>query len=528
MTRSTRHIHERFLRHLWSRQYLKQSSLRTKDGRTVAVLEVGTMNLGSGPDFLEAKVNIGGTMYVGDVEIHRTQEDWLRHHHEHDPRYNKVILHVLLEKSSNGQATVVESGRKVPVLILGHFLSESIREVWSKTITDERARRTETIKCFLGNNSVDPLLIRRWLEKLAVERLEFKLRRFDERLKELARERQLALHEVPRTWGEPPVEGSPEEIPPPHRELTQKDVARRELWEQVLYEGIMEGLGYVRNMAPFERLARIVTLDAVKKLAAAEDELKLQALLFGVAGLLPKIASLKEEDSKEYVRALIRAWNQLRRDFRCEILHPADWQFFPTRPMNFPTVRMAAASALMKRILREDGFKRMIQTVKSFQGNKVQELYSLFSLTTNYFWKTHYNFDHPSTKTVKALGATRTRDIIINTVVPMCLLYARIFRDAAVRHGTIEVYHSMSPSAENEITRLMQQQLLKGRLALDSPGRQQAAIQLYKFYCTEGRCHECDIGKLVFSTEIEDGALRSNVEKNSNMAQVTARLGQTM
>jgi hypothetical protein len=74
----------------------------------------------------------------------------------------------------------------------------------------------------------------------------------------------------------------------------------------------------------------------------------------------------------------------------------------------------------------------------------------------------------------------------------------------------------------------MQQQLLKGRLALDSPGRQQAAIQLYKFYCTEGRCHECDIGKLVFSTEIEDGALRSNVEKNSNMAQVTARLGQTM
>ncbi|MEK6565226.1 MAG: DUF2851 family protein [Bacteroidota bacterium] len=516
------------MRHIWSRQYLQQSSLSTADGRTVEVLEVGTMNLESGPDFLEAKVNIGGTAYVGDVEIHRTQEDWLRHHHEHDPRYNKVILHVLLENETGRTATVVESGREVPVLVLGNFLPESIRAVWFKTIEDERARRAERIPCFTKNSGVSAEALRRWFDKLTVQRLEFKLRRFEERLKELARERQMALREVPRTWGEPPVEGSPDEVPPPYRELTQNDVARKELWEQVLYEGIMEGLGYVRNMAPFTRLAQIVTLDVVKNLHAVDDECKLQALLFGVAGLLPKISFLKEENSKEEARRLIRVWENLRRDFRSEILHPADWQFFPTRPLNFPTVRMAAASALIRKIIKEDGFRRNIQTIKFSQGNKVQELHSFFSIKTSDFWRAHYNFDHPSSSPVKSLGATRIRDMIINTVVPVSLLYARIFHDFTVRHETIKLYHAMAPSAENEVTRIIEEQLSKDRMPLDSPGRQQAAIQLYKFYCTEGRCHDCDIGKLVFLAEIEDGALRSSVENNSNMAQVTARLGQTM
>jgi hypothetical protein len=498
MTRFARHIHERFLRHLWSNQYLRKSALQTTDGRQLEILEVGNMNLESGPDFVNAKVNIGGTTYVGDVEIHRTQEDWLRHHHEHDPRYNKVILHVLLENETGRNATVVESGREVPVLVLGNFLPESIRGVWFKTIVDERARRAERIPCFEKNSAVSAEALRRWFDKMTVERLEFKLRRFEERLKELARERQLALREVPRTWGEAPVEGSPEEIPPPHRELTQKDVTKKDLWEQVLYEGIMEGLGYGKNMAPFTRLAQIVTLDVVKKLESVHDELKLQALLFGVAGLLPKISSLKEENSKEEARRLIRAWNQIRRDFRSEILHPTDWQFFPTRPMNFPTVRMAAASALIRKIIKEDGFRKIIQTIKFSQGNKVQELHSFFSIETGDFWRAHFNFDHPSSSPVKSLGATRIRDMIINTVVPLGLLYARIFHDFAVRHETIELYHAMAPSAENEVTRIIEQQLLKGRMLLDSPGRQQAAIQLYKFYCTEGRCHDCDIGKLVF------------------------------
>jgi len=40
----------------------------------------------------------------------------------------------------------------------------------------------------------------------------------------------------------------------------------------------------------------------------------------------------------------------------------------------------------------------------------------------------------------------------------------------------------------------MEKQLLKGRLLLKDVSRQQAVIQLYKFYCTEGGCADCELG----------------------------------
>jgi hypothetical protein len=40
---------------------------------------------------------------------------------------------------------------------------------------------------------------------------------------------------------------------------------------------------------------------------------------------------------------------------------------------------------------------------------------------------------------------------------------------------------------------LMEKQLLKGKSPLKNVSSQQAVIQLYKFYCTEGRCSECEL-----------------------------------
>jgi hypothetical protein len=51
---------------------------------------------------------------------------------------------------------------------------------------------------------------------------------------------------------------------------------------------------------------------------------------------------------------------------------------------------------------------------------------------------------------------------------------------------------------ENSLTRLMARQLLRGKLRLDSVAAQQGLIQLYKFYCREERCAECDVGSVVF------------------------------
>lgn len=495
----SKNIHERFLRHIWSRQYLDASKLRTCDGRLLKVIDVGVLNLDGGPDFAEAKVRIGSTTFVGDVEIHRTVADWFNHQHQSDPRYNRVVLHVVLEGNPQQPATASLSGRSIPVLVLSDFLSEPIQSIWQKAILDERARKAETIRCFRRNDNIGDVALAGWLRKLATERLELKLQRFEERLKDLAYEHLMTVREHPRTYGEPATEGFPEEIPPPYKELTQKDFSRKELWEQVLYEGLMEGLGYAKNREPFVRLARSVTLKRLRESGLDRDEKKREALLFAVAGLLPKIKTLRNRDSKDYVRGLIRAWNEMRSSFRIPKLRASDWQFFPTRPANFPTLRISAANVLIGGLMNDDLFRTLIQTLKAVdepEGSR-KTLTRLLSVQADEFWHHHYDFDQPTKKIMVALGQSRIDDLLVNTAVPIALLYARIFKDSRVREHTLRFYESFPAVEENALTRLMQSQLLHNRLPLDSASKQQGLIQLYQFYCTEDRCAECEVGRAI-------------------------------
>ena len=67
---------------------------KTTDGQEVEVIDTGLHNHNAGPDFFNAKVKIGGTLWVGNVEIHDRASDWFLHRHDRDPNYNNVILHV--------------------------------------------------------------------------------------------------------------------------------------------------------------------------------------------------------------------------------------------------------------------------------------------------------------------------------------------------------------------------------------------------------------------------------------------------
>ena len=495
MKRPVPNIHERFLRHIWSKQYLAHN-LQTSDRKKIEVLDVGRLNMDGGPDFCNAKIKLNGVTYSGDVEIHRTVFDWFQHQHQEDPRYNKVILHVVLETTANFPPTVVSCGRRIPILELGRFLSDSIHAIWQKAILDERAKNLQTIPCFHYNDVILPEALDHWLVKLAVERLELKLRRFEGRLQQLAHERRMMLHEWRRPYGSHPFEGELDEIPQHLRELTQKDYSSKELWEQLLYEGIMEGLGYAKNRRPFLRLAENLTLKNIVYLTHPPADSAVESLLFGVANLLPKSKTLPEKEARQYVRLLRSHWKELRPQYRGEILHPADWQFFPTRPFNFPTLRLAAACTIVKKILEDDLFRSIVQVLKSAipATKKASTLRRLFTIETNDFWKHHYNFQKTASTVVTALGATRIREIIINTVLPIGLLYARIFKDTHVREGVLDLYRSLPAMEYNSVIRLMERQLLKNRLPLTNVDRQQALIHLYTYYCAGNRCADCEVG----------------------------------
>ena len=85
---------EQLLHYVFKHKLFPLKELKTSDGDPVEVIDPGLHNHNAGPDFFNAKVKIGQTLWVGNVEIHDKSSDWYLHGHDKDQRYNNVILHV--------------------------------------------------------------------------------------------------------------------------------------------------------------------------------------------------------------------------------------------------------------------------------------------------------------------------------------------------------------------------------------------------------------------------------------------------
>ena len=71
---------EHLLQQIWQYQRIHRGELRTTDGRRVAVLHPGFMNLEAGPDFQQAHIQVGRAAPVEcDVEIDVASGGWQQH-----------------------------------------------------------------------------------------------------------------------------------------------------------------------------------------------------------------------------------------------------------------------------------------------------------------------------------------------------------------------------------------------------------------------------------------------------------------
>ncbi len=486
------HIPEQFIRQIWQHQRFTATHLHTSDGRKVEVLSPGISNIDGGPDFTNARIRIGNITFYGDVELHQDADEWVSHLHQNDQHYNRVILHVVLTARPLAPPARTASKRHLPLLVLHPYLDDTLRAVWMKAISDERDDHRKTIPCYTLNDEVPADLMDRWIERLAHERMELKIRRFEERLKELIDERKLVIREpYPRYYG------NPDEIPPPTREYTRRDYANRSLWEQLLYEAIMEGLGYSKNTEPFLILARSMRLSVLRQ-HDLEDTGTVMALLFGVAGLLPSERLLSDKDARLYVRALRHRWKVLRPSFKGRMLQPGDWLFFRLRPSNFPTARLASMCFLVSAMFGEDGFRSLISSVKKdgiTSRERLESCRAMFTITPDEFWQHHYRLDQRPSSMGLSIGSERINDLLVNGVLPIVLLYARLFKDQNVRTNALKMLESLPSPQKNSITRLLQQQLLKKKARFTSAFAQQGGIHLFKFFCAPVRCAECEIGR---------------------------------
>lgn len=496
---------EAILRRIWQEQAFTKDRLATAEGKPVRILSPGTTNTDGGPDFLNAKISIGNILYHGDVELHVDANEWLLHRHDADPHYNKVILHVVLTTTHLSPPARTASRRAIPLLVLHPFLDERFHRAWEKALLDESTDAAHALACAPVNDDVPLSAVNTWLERLARERIELKMRRFEERLKQLADEARHVVREpYPRYYGDPA------EIPVPKKEYSKKDFTDKVLWEQLVYEGVMEALGYSKNSLPFLQLARSLPLKVLRT-QSLDDTQSIMALLFGTAGLLPASTSVREPESRAYVVQLQTRWKALRSLVKGETLNAGDWLFFRLRPSNFPTARLAAACFLLPALFGNESLRSLIRIFKMELGTKerLRRLHGMFAFEPDDFWKRHYHFLSRPARTPKqkveaeeegkshavALGVARINDILINTIIPIVLLYARHFNDGVLRSHARQLLSAIPPTQRNAVTDIVQHQLLKTKGVLSSSVHHQGALQLYRFYCSHVRCAECAIGR---------------------------------
>ena len=282
---------EDFLQYIWQhRLYLPEGNLTSED-EPVEPLQPGQPNKHAGPDFMDARVRIGGTLWAGCVEIHLRSSDWERHGHHIDPAYNNVVLHVVYRHDAD---TYNARRQKIPVMEL-HF-DACYFDNYNR-LTDSKER----IVCRDELRHLDNFSLVSWLERLSIERLEQK-----------------------------------------SEAIMQTYTATGNHWEETLYQRLARNFGFSLNALPFESLAKSLPLHILLK---HRDHLQqIEALLFGQAGMLAD-----EQIVDAYYVELRKEYLYLQKKYNLEPIDRFLWKFLRLRPINFPTLRVAQFAALIHR-----------------------------------------------------------------------------------------------------------------------------------------------------------------------------------
>ena len=432
-----KYIAENFLYHIWDEQHLKDA-IRTVSGNKIEILFQGKWNTDAGPDFVNSIILLDGKKFQGDVEIHKHEYDWKAHNHHEDKNYNNVILHVVFTNSRNAEFTISESGNKVPILELQLNLDEQIDKLWKRYGQKPfDTSQQKTIECILLKDLHDSNALKRILLSLGKERFLKKCKRFS-------------------------------------AELYNSD------FNQILYEGIIEALGYGKNKMPFFKLAKLLPFQELKTfINDCVDYQDIFCIFMYKCGFDLHDYSFSFID-EELLERFDTVCSQFATRMK-ETLQKDDWNFFRCRPQNHPVNRLWQIAPFIYSALN--------------QGNLINSIIALFSYgdaQTINARKIEADFsnllsqeDHPS------IGSSRCRDIFSNIILPICYVYAQTLHYDTLQKVILKVYSEMPRLSENYITNYMHTLLKDGILFRINLQMQQGMIQLYYQFCAHHECDNC-------------------------------------
>lgn len=280
---------EDFLHYIWQFKKFNTVGLRTVQGEELQLINNGQYLQQSGPDFFNAQIALDGQKWAGNVEIHLKSSDWYIHHHETDPAYDNVILHVVWEHDLE---VMRPDGSEIPVLELASHVDEKLVANYNSL-----ASAKTWIYCEKELGSTDSFTLENWKERLFFERLERKA---------------APVAELSNSLG-----GD---------------------WEAVLFCFLAKNFGLNTNGEVFFRMAQSLPFHIVRK-ESFEFE-NLEALFFG------RIALLDDDFEEHYPKDLQFRYRYITGKYQIKAVTLPQPEFFRHRPDNFPTIRLSQLAAL--------------------------------------------------------------------------------------------------------------------------------------------------------------------------------------
>ncbi len=354
---------EEFLHYLWKYSLYDPHSVRDNEGNMMRIIHPGEYNRDAGPDFFNARIRIGDTVWAGNVEIHTCASHFDTHGHNLDPAFDNVILHIVAVNDRN-----VYNSRGEKILTVPIVFNPALYEKYHELVNNPCI-----IACQDDIGRIDPGFLRHWLDAL-----------LDERLQEKS-------EYILRIYSE-----------------TGND------WEETFYRLLSRYFGFRVNAEPFEMLASALPFRIIRK--HSDNLLQLEALLFGTAGMLEK-GLFREALNDDYHKLLVREYRILSSKYSLKPLHGWIWKFARLRPANFPTIRLSQLAAMLAG--SQGLFSRILEC------NDVRQLKSVFEVRASDYWNDHFVFGKPGCHSPKHSGSQASDILMINAVIPAIFVYGR-------------------------------------------------------------------------------------------------------
>ena len=480
-------IPEKVIRCVWNDQLLKSDELKTTDGRPLEVIFPGYWNFGSGPDFKSAAIRVDGALHEGDVELHVYGADWKSHGHTKNNEYDNVILHVFMWKGRGKipiQATPVAKPQN---LSRPHIFELELKDYLKQGILQLNEQLDFDSYPLL--NQFNYGLCHRPLERLP----------------------QKKFAELLKSAGDARIQTKMDRF---HDRVITKG------YEQTFYEGVAEALGYPSNKQPFRTLAENVSLADLKRRIPAKASHEgrahiIQAILLGVSGLIDfrELPACNSAKDRAYFEALQKTWKKHQNHFKDRLMDRKEWKFGKMRPANFPYRRAAALSYLLARHWTTGLFADTLECLDSTLPEALAKGYNrisknqvtrFFCVEAEDYWAWHYTPGGKKlNKKQQLIGPDRSREITINIVLPIGLIYARAGKSAPLEQALSLLFQTKSPATDNQWIRFMKHYILGDKESLlkelDCDQKTQGLMQVYQDYCTRNKnnCLQCKFPSVV-------------------------------